>query len=215
MADHELRARERRWRESGASRDEAAFLLARVRAGVLAADQLALAAFLGHEPAREALGAAAPPAPRELAAWVYELGRWGPETSVLAALVSLRFHPEWAALRGFELPPASQPRLQEQLAELCDGVAAVVACAACPCGPHWRALQEWSELDWSRHLRALRQLPATCAGAVTLCYHVTRLVRLPTAHGAAELVAHVPEGDEALVRGAAREALLPRALGEL
>ncbi len=212
MADHELRTRERRWRESGAPCDEVAFLLARVRAGDLAAEQLALAAFLGHDPAREALGAAAPVPPPDLAAWVYELSRWGPETSVLAALVSLRFHPEWAALRSFELPPASRPRQQEQQAELCDGVAAVVACAACPCAAHWRALREWSHLDWSRHLRALRQLPATCAGAITLCYHVTRLVRLPTAHGAAELVAHVSESDEALVRGAAREALLPRAL---
>ncbi len=212
MTDHRLRLLERRWKESGNARDEGAYLLERVRAGTLAARDLELAAYLGHAPAREALGASAPEAPAELDRWVYALEPWGAHLCVLAALVSVRFHPEWGALRRFEVPPARRPRAQEQRTELTQGVAACAACIACPCPEHWSALREWSHLDWSRHLRTLRQLPAPCAGAITLCYHLTRLARLPTAHQPAEFVSHVAPADAGLVRGAAREALLPWAL---
>lgn len=51
MSDQELQELARRWRESGRVEDEAAWLRARVRAGQLAPDRLAMAAFMGHEAA--------------------------------------------------------------------------------------------------------------------------------------------------------------------
>lgn len=60
MADSDLRTLERRFRETGAVEDEAAWLRARVRAGTLDPDRLDLAAWLDHPGARAALGKQAP-----------------------------------------------------------------------------------------------------------------------------------------------------------
>lgn len=49
MADEELRQLFRRWKETGACADEAAYLSARVRAGELTLERLELAAWLGCE----------------------------------------------------------------------------------------------------------------------------------------------------------------------
>lgn len=64
MSDARLRALERRWRETGADADEAAWLKARLQAGELTRDGLGVAAALGHAAAAQALGEppAAPPA---------------------------------------------------------------------------------------------------------------------------------------------------------
>ncbi len=59
MTDGALRALERRWRATGAVEDEAAWLAARLRAGVLAEARLRAAARLGHRAAQAALGDAA------------------------------------------------------------------------------------------------------------------------------------------------------------
>lgn len=56
MTDDALRALERRWRATGAVEDEAAWLAARLRAGVLTETRLRAAARLGHEAAQAALG---------------------------------------------------------------------------------------------------------------------------------------------------------------
>ena len=56
MSDEELRALERRWRESGAVEDGAAWLAGRQRVGQLDSAALELLAHLGHEPARLVLG---------------------------------------------------------------------------------------------------------------------------------------------------------------
>ena len=61
MADDRLRELERRWKESGAVDDEAAWLLERVRVGGLEAERLQLAAYCGHAGARVALGSASNP----------------------------------------------------------------------------------------------------------------------------------------------------------
>lgn len=61
MADHDLRALERRYRESGAVDDHARWIAARARAGALSEHRVRLAAELGHEAAGRALGVA--PAP--------------------------------------------------------------------------------------------------------------------------------------------------------
>lgn len=55
MSDERLRELERRWRESGAVEDEAAYLRERVRVGDLTEARLGLAAFCGHEGARRVL----------------------------------------------------------------------------------------------------------------------------------------------------------------
>ena len=54
MSDEKLRELERRWKESGAVEDEAAFLVALVRSGELSPSSLLLAAVLGSEAAAEA-----------------------------------------------------------------------------------------------------------------------------------------------------------------
>lgn len=56
MSDTQLRALERRWRETGAVEDEAAYLLERVRAGDLEPIKLEHAAYCGHEASLKALG---------------------------------------------------------------------------------------------------------------------------------------------------------------
>jgi hypothetical protein len=62
MSDERLRMLERRWKETGAVEDEAAYLQERLRTGDLARDKLELAAYLGYPGARAALGGEAPPA---------------------------------------------------------------------------------------------------------------------------------------------------------
>lgn len=56
MTDARLRDLERRFRETGAEADEAAWLVERVRIGVLPRERVELAAALGHGPARVAFG---------------------------------------------------------------------------------------------------------------------------------------------------------------
>lgn len=55
MGDEQVRAAERRWRESGTLEDEAAFLHARVRAGELPEARVRWAAACGHEAAARAI----------------------------------------------------------------------------------------------------------------------------------------------------------------
>lgn len=65
MSDARLRELERAWRETGATADRAAWLKERVRTGALRRERLALAAHLGDEAARGALGGEAPPRLRD------------------------------------------------------------------------------------------------------------------------------------------------------
>ena len=74
MSDQRLRELERRWRENGTDSDQAAWLLERVRAGLLTDDRLALAAYAEHPAARLALEGQ-PPTRAGLSAWVRGLRR--------------------------------------------------------------------------------------------------------------------------------------------
>lgn len=56
MTDERLRELERRWKETRAAQDEAAYLVERVRSGDLDRERLWLAACVGDEASREALG---------------------------------------------------------------------------------------------------------------------------------------------------------------
>ena len=55
MSDAKLRELERRWKETGAVEDEAAYLLERVRVGELTQERLELAAYCGHDGAKRAI----------------------------------------------------------------------------------------------------------------------------------------------------------------
>ncbi len=55
MSDARLRELERRWKETQSPDDEAAYLLERVRVGDLTRERLELAAYCGHERARQAI----------------------------------------------------------------------------------------------------------------------------------------------------------------
>jgi hypothetical protein len=56
MSDAKIRQLERRWRESGATEDEANYLKECVRVGILTQTALREAALLGHEAAEQAAG---------------------------------------------------------------------------------------------------------------------------------------------------------------
>jgi hypothetical protein len=66
VSNERLRQLERAFNASGAAEDETAYLLERVRRDDLDPRRLELAAYLGHEPARSALGEDAPPDPRSV-----------------------------------------------------------------------------------------------------------------------------------------------------
>lgn len=60
MSDERLRELERRWKETCATQDEAAYLVERTRSGELDQNRLELAAYLGHAASLVALGDEAP-----------------------------------------------------------------------------------------------------------------------------------------------------------
>lgn len=87
--DRKLRELRGAWRRKRSVSSEAAYLRARVEAGDLSDERLAVAAHCGHPAARRALGlAAATPTP--LGEWVGGLARFRPEVSVRAALAAGR-----------------------------------------------------------------------------------------------------------------------------
>lgn len=100
MADRDLRRLERRFRETGSPADEAAYLRERLRRGSLDRDRLAIAAWLGHQPARE-LAPQPSLVPPSLIERVVGLGRWGGPHLVVRA-VSLAVAD---AVTGAELSP--------------------------------------------------------------------------------------------------------------
>jgi hypothetical protein len=116
MSDGDLRLLERAWRESGSEADEAAFLCARVRSGLLARESLERAETLGHAAASLALYAlvvvpqrkagkrgdrgkrkdrrrSGPPSDQDHHGgvfWVIGLEAWGREACVRAAVAPAR-----------------------------------------------------------------------------------------------------------------------------
>lgn len=83
MSDARLRELERRWRETGASEDEASCLRERLRAGQLTPERLELAARCAHPAARLVAGPELP----LLEDLVAGLPAWGPEPAAIACLV--------------------------------------------------------------------------------------------------------------------------------
>jgi hypothetical protein len=86
--DDRVREARRRFEDSGAESDEAAWLGACVRTGALDPERLALAAHVGHRAARLVLGQRGelpPPVP-----WLEALSRWGQPVVVRAAVACAR-----------------------------------------------------------------------------------------------------------------------------
>lgn len=123
MTDRRLRQLERRFRETGALEDEAAWLAARVQAGEVSPDRLALASDLKYAAARVAQNRR-PADYVDLKLWPRELhSRWGTEVLVRVSLACARRVCEQIA---------HEP-VRERLEE---GLAAVAGWVACPCEEH-------------------------------------------------------------------------------
>ena len=91
MSDGRLRELERAWRTSGAREDEVRWIEACVRAGELPPERVALAAYVGHEAAGQALGPDAPSGDAEdLRSWVLGLMPWGKAACLRVALAAAR-----------------------------------------------------------------------------------------------------------------------------
>ncbi|MBX3467746.1 MAG: hypothetical protein KF878_12750 [Planctomycetes bacterium] len=96
MSDAKLRELERRWRETGAVEDEAAYLLERVRVGDLTRERLELAAYCGHEGARRAVGDVQPGEAETLGAWASALiSRWRDGAIRASEAVAVAVAREW------------------------------------------------------------------------------------------------------------------------
>lgn len=100
MSDEELRALERRWRETGSIEAGAAWLAGRQRTGELESERVELLAYLGYEPARTLLQ---PPDPASLPSALFARGARPALLSVSASellfldgprRVLLRWHPD-------------------------------------------------------------------------------------------------------------------------
>lgn len=122
MSDARLRALERTWRESGRSADEQAWLAARLRAGELDPQRLALAAWLGHLPAQAPSGVKPPSLPAAwrdvwsppLRLWACGLARHGAAIALRVALTACRaVQASWAGAL-----PSAADQLEEAIVPL-------------------------------------------------------------------------------------------------
>ncbi len=153
MSDADLRELERRWQETNALADHVAYLRARKKLGPLAVERLDLAAYLGHEAARLAVGPerfeALPALVPDLRDWVLGLERWGIEASVRAAVAAVRL-----------ILPADEPAGAPSK----KGLRAAEALLACPCDKHEKAARiAWTQdAGWSSEI-AWAELSADAA----------------------------------------------------
>lgn len=127
MTDERVRALERRWRETGAAEDEAAWLAERARLGELARDALELAALAGHAAARLVLGARAIDTPRDDEAWVAAIAERSEPAVVRIARAAVGHVLDVHAAAGREVP--APEHTTEVMALVDDWL-------ACPCGAH-------------------------------------------------------------------------------
>jgi hypothetical protein len=132
VADDRLRDLERR-AQAGDLEAQARLLRERLRAGDLTQGRLELAAYLGHEPARVALGPTAPDEPADLNALAGGLQKWGPP-AVLRAVA--------AATRSFVDQANDTPRTRESsIRAALASLDALDRWVECPCAEHQQALQ--------------------------------------------------------------------------
>ena len=128
MTDQRIRSLERRWKQTGASEDEVALILERVRTGILDQSGLELAAYLGSAVSLDALGRDQRPPPTraerrrgfDFGQWLSGLRQFSKETSVRVAI---------AVTRSFASQGESPPDVAHAVSEalrvseswVCDG----------------------------------------------------------------------------------------------
>jgi hypothetical protein len=203
--DERERELERRFRASGASDDEAAWLRERLRAGRIPTERLRLAAVVGHPAACRALGCEPLVDPAALGAAVAGHGR----EALLRALLALAR----AALPAWEqrFPRDDRPRIALEAAQ---------GEAGCPCPRHRAAVagRLGAAADaWA----AARQVPAQRAAQAALLCQRAAAVAARSPAGAEQdaddlRAAILAAGDlepPARVRALLRAALAPWALG--
>lgn len=141
MADEQLRDLERRFRSTGALDDERRWLAERLRAGRLSRERLEVAALVGHEAARAALGAhpspgsPSPGSPEGFDAWLAALEARGLDVTAGSTLALARLLVEPAPREGAAAPfwavveageawlAAPTPQAQKALSEACKAAA--------------------------------------------------------------------------------------------
>lgn len=214
MTDVRTRALERRAVSTGGADDEAAWLLARLRAGDLAPARLRLLVHVGHPAARLAAGATLAeveaargvgPARR----WALGLGGFGREACARAAVALAR-----ACAVGLGEAP---PHLGRGV--ITDLIAALEDALSAPSRSALRAARVAAEravgdVGWSQALER-HELPAALARARLVALEAATAVCAPTGPRAAEAVAQAaawasPAHD---VQAVVREMIVPWALG--
>ena len=173
VSDEKLRELERRWRETGAVEDEAAFLLERVRAGELTQERLELAAYCGHAGARRAVAAPKDP-PQALGQLLEDVeASWGQRVAVGVAVAATQAALASCLASGH--PEAALPTSLVQVAE---------EAFSCPCDMHseaaWTAYKRRSAEFWSAtedqdiQLRSAQSAALACARAAAGRHHAAR-----------------------------------------
>lgn len=138
MSDARLRELERRFQASGQLADEVAWLIERLRAGVLREERLRQAAHVGHAAARAVLGeGSAPPLPaserwHDMHPWARAFRAWDRPAALRVALAAVE-----TAWRRWEprFTPANGDAIRAWLR-------AGRECAECPCPAHERAARQ-------------------------------------------------------------------------
>ncbi|MCO5170926.1 MAG: hypothetical protein M9894_31745 [Planctomycetes bacterium] len=204
MSDARLREAERRWRESGALADEAAWLRERARAGALTDEALRLAAYVGHAAAAAAL-ASPPLAPAYVQAWIYGLQPWGVEACQRAAIAAARR----ALVR---VPPGTRRGryARSALARVERLVTGLPPLPPLPWDPH--------VLDDDPSPRERAAFEAACAVGETV-HEVARVAQdarafEASARAGGAVIRAVEATDEPTVRAAVRDEVAAWALGE-
>jgi len=212
MSDERLRELERRWQETGALADQAAFLKERVRSGGLEPERVRLAAFLGSELAKAALGAEPEPPGVEgdvdLQAWVEAIAAYGQPALARLAVAAADHSARMVSSSG--IPPRAVQAAEEQI--------------LCPCDAHAEEARRRADPAWEPPDHPMR-MPGDLALAARSAAR-TAASSLPEARDAARLAARearraldrVPDpfggtGTASLRRTITRE-LLPWALDE-
>lgn len=153
MSDARLRDLERRWRETGAAQDEAAYLNERVRTGEMDARMLTLASYCSYPAAVMAVCVRPPDTTEE---FIYSLDQWG-IAAIGRAAVSMATFSHDCALR-FRLP---QPANEDQCGGVPDSAllrAALMNAARQIISPDTPNNRSETELRFSRVDRDIRPL---------------------------------------------------------
>ena len=144
MSDLRLRQLAREVDRLGTDTARAALLCERARAGLLPADGLELAAYLGHVPARLTFGNGRRWPSRTPRSYIHRLTQWGREVCVRAGVAAA-----WPQLTSKTFRRVSVRKLLEATEEW----------VLCPCREHgrvWANLQDLSLPDWVTYIPVLR-----------------------------------------------------------